>query len=135
MKVVFTVSTYYPLKDGVQAVTQYHAESLAQKGHDVTVITAQNGSSPANETYNGVQIIRYSIVTKQSFYYGDKKGYQNLIISECSNADALINVCTQNPFTDWIMPILCDLRCKKLLYVHGMFDKKLYAWDFDSIAV
>ena len=39
MKIVFTVHTYYPNKDGVQYVTQYLAEGLAKLGHDITVIT------------------------------------------------------------------------------------------------
>lgn len=40
MKIVFTVHTYYPEKNGVQVVTEYLAEGLAKKGHDIHVITS-----------------------------------------------------------------------------------------------
>ena len=39
MKIVFAVHTYYPERNGVQAVTQYLAEGLARRQHDVLVIT------------------------------------------------------------------------------------------------
>ena len=39
MKIVFTTHTYYPEKNGVQVVTEYLAEGLAKKGHEVHIIT------------------------------------------------------------------------------------------------
>lgn len=38
MKILISVHTYYPDKNGVQMVTQYIAEGLAKK-HEVKVIT------------------------------------------------------------------------------------------------
>ncbi len=36
MKIIFTVNTYYPYKDGVSVVIQYMAEGLAQGvGNDI----------------------------------------------------------------------------------------------------
>ena len=43
MKILITVSTYYPKNDGVQNVTQYLAEGLCKLGNDVTVITSNRG--------------------------------------------------------------------------------------------
>lgn len=135
MKIIFTVDTYYPMKDGVQAVTQYHAEGLARKGYDVTVITTKNDSSVVTEVHNGVSIVRVNARTKHSMYFGDKKEYRDLIIKETNDSIALINVCTQVPLTDWLFPMLRGIKCKKILYVHGMFDKRFHRWDFDGIKV
>lgn len=123
MKIVITVNTYYPLKDGVQFVTEYHAENLVKKGHQVTVITPNYGDK-TEDNYKGVRIIRVNITTRHTIYYGDKKQYQKLILEETRDADALINVCTQNPMTDLIFPILSQIDCKKILYMHGMYDPK-----------
>lgn len=129
MKIVITVNTYYPLKDGVQLVTQYHAENLARKGHEVTVITPNYGNRE-QEFYKGVYIIRTDIVTKHAMYYGDKRAYQNLVLQETKKADAMVNVCTQNPMTDWLFPILDKIVCKKILYMHGMHEQK---WNADML--
>lgn len=124
MKIIITVNTYYPLKDGVQFVTQYHAENLAQKGHDVTVITTNPGTNK-NEVYNGVKIFRFNIKCVHTVYSGEKREYLDFLLKEIKNADALINVCTQNPLTDWCFPILDKIKCKKVLYMHGMYDTRL----------
>lgn len=39
MKILISAFTYWPAVDGVQNVTQYQAEGLAARGHDVTVLT------------------------------------------------------------------------------------------------
>lgn len=132
-KIIFTVNTYFPLKDGVQNVTQYHAEGLAAKGYDVIVITPLYDNLKEDEWHNNVFIKRINIKTSNSFYSGDKKFYLDTIMKETKDAHALINVCMQTPTTDWIFQILDQISCKKILYVHGMFDFKWHRWDFMSI--
>ena len=39
MRILICAFTYWPAVDGVQNVTQYQAEGLAARGHDVTVLT------------------------------------------------------------------------------------------------
>lgn len=129
MNILFTVYTYYPLKDGVQAVTEYLAEGLVKKGHKVTVITPRFGGKEKEE-YNGVFIERIDIWTKHSLYFGEKKEYIQLIKEKTQEVDVMINVCTQNPMTDLIFPIIKELNCKKILYMHGMYDSK---WNWDMI--
>ena len=63
MKIIITVNTYYPLKDGVQFVTHYHAENLALRGHNVIVFTTNHGND-SEEIHNGVKIIRFNVVNK-----------------------------------------------------------------------
>ena len=130
MNILITVHSYYPSKDGVQFVTEYHAENLVKFGHKVTVVTLNRGCNIEQETYNGVEIIRFNAWVKHSFYYGDKKKYQNLILDLSKKSDVLINVCTQCPTTDWILPILDNISCKKILYLHGIHKT---SWNFGEL--
>lgn len=133
MKVLFTVSTYYPLEDGVSRVTQYMAEGLARNGHNVVVITSSCSTETKKEIHNGVVIRRVDLHTKCGLYFGNKKEYRRLLDKEANNADIMINVCTQNAFTDVILNRIDKYKCKKILYMHGMFDFRLHKVDFSGI--
>lgn len=133
MKIIFTVATYYPKKDGVQMVTQYQAEGLAKRGHDVTVITSKIDNVIDEEIHNGVKIIR---VDAYNFYYwhkGKKKEYQRNLLKMSSSADVLIAVCLQSFSADWLLPIINDIKCTKILYLHGMPDFRLHSNDLTSL--
>lgn len=133
MNIIITVATYYPKTDGVQLVTQYQAEGLAKKGHDVTVITSKIEGYLDNEVHNGVKILR---VSAYNFYYwhrGNKKEYQNTVVELTKNADALIAVCLQSFSADWLLDILTQIQCRKILYLHGMPDFKIHISDCKSI--
>ena len=132
MKVVITVNTYYPSKDGVQFVTQYHAENLVKRGYEVVVFTTNHGNS-FEEIHNGVKIIRFNVINKHTIYSGEKENYLKRLKNEIKNADALINVCTQHPLTDWCFPILDTIKCKKILYMHGMYDKTFNKKNISNI--
>lgn len=134
MKIVFTVHTYYPEKNGVQVVTEYLAEGLAKKGHDIHVITSIVSGEKKETVYNDVNIIRVNAQVVHTFNVGDKREYQELLLSKCQGADALINVCTQTALTDWTFPLLDKINCKKVLYLHGIIDFKLHKNDFTSIS-
>lgn len=134
MKILITVQTYYPKKDGVQNVTQYLAEGLVNKGHEITVITSsENNTLPFNETFNGVNIKRVNLYTKFGLSFGDKKGYQELIIKESKKCNIMINVCTQNAFTDSIISKIKKIKCKKILYLHGSYDFRINKLCFSSL--
>jgi len=122
MKIVFTVNSYYPLMDGVQSVTQNLAEGLVSKGNEVIVITRKVEGTKDEEEYNGVKIKRLKVNTKYAIHRGNKNRYRNLIKELCKKTDILVNVCTQTAMTDWLFKILDDLNCKKILYMHGMYD-------------
>lgn len=133
MNIIFTVATYYPKTDGVQLVTQYQAEGLVKRGHKVTVITSKLNGSPDCEVHNGVKILR---VDAYNFYYwhkGNKKEYQNIVFEKTKNADALVAVCLQSFSADWLLGILSQIQCKKILYLHGMPDFKVHISDCKSI--
>ncbi len=133
-KVVITVGSYYPKTNGVQAVTGYLAEGLVQKGVNVTVVTMEVEGAPQKEIHNGVNIIRYAVYTKHAIHKGDIRGYQDLIKGLTQDADALITVCPQIVTTDAILPILDQIRCKKILYMHGMHTFKLNKLELESLS-
>ena len=132
MRILFTVETYYPKKDGVQMVTQYLAEGLASKGHEVIVYTSDVGINNNDEIYNGVKIKRFNLKTKYGLYIGECKKYIDEVIKESKKVDAMINVCTQTAFTDLLLSQLNHISCKKILYLHGMYDFKWHLYNFSS---
>ena len=131
MKIVFTVYTYYPMKDGVSSVTTYLAEGLAKKGHDVTVVTPVYGNE-REEVHHEVKIKRVDIYNIHAIYRGNKVAYRKLIMELTADADVLVCVCTQTPTSEFLFPILHELQCKKILYMHGMNDFRWSRANFDS---
>lgn len=130
MNIIFTVNSYYPCKDGVQAVTGYLAEGLVQRGHRVTVITCAHGNETTEEIHHGVEIHRVQVQTVHAMYRGDIEGYKKLVFEKAKSADVLVNVCAQHALTDVLLPELDNIPCKKVLYMHGMYDKK---WHWNMI--
>lgn len=136
MRILFTVHTYYPNRDGVQFVTEYLCEGLASKGHQVDVITylyKDRGMITAEEK-NGVSILRWDAKTKNTFHIGDKKGYRNYVIKKQSNYDVMINVGTQTALTDWLLPVIDRITIPKILYIHSIWDFKIHDTDRSSLS-
>lgn len=133
MKILITVSTFYPRKDGVQAVTEYLALGLKDKGHSVTIVTSSVPGEPCEAEYKGLKIIRVDVTTRFAMYFGNKKEYQALIIKLANNSDVMINVCTQNALTDYLYPVLDRIHCKKILHMHGIYDFKWHKTDIMSL--
>lgn len=62
MKVLISLSYYYPNISGVSIYAKNLAEELAKKDHEVTILTSQHSKNlPLKETINGVEIIRVPI--------------------------------------------------------------------------
>lgn len=132
MKVIITVGTYYPMTDGVQAVTEYLAEGMAERGHTVIVLTRWFSGMEENEIHNGVEIKRCHIDTVHALHKGDIDGYQKLVVELCEDADAIICVCPQIVTTDALLPILGNVKCKKILYMHGMHSFKIKKFEIET---
>ena len=132
MKIVITVFTYEPSKNGVQNVTKYLAEGLALRGHSVSIITQSIEGAPREEVINDVHIFRIEARTKMTFNFGNKREFIELLKKETMNCDALINVCLQTALTDWTFDLLNEIKCKKVLYLHGIADFSLKKEDFKS---
>ena len=108
MRILITVESYYPLKNGVQEITQSYAEELS-KTNDVFVFTRYIDGLQTKEKYNNVTIERFKIYTKKSLHFGDIKKYKAYVIEKAKTCDVVINVCTQNVFTDCLLNVL-DLK-------------------------
>ncbi len=134
MKIIFTVHSYYPNHDGVQYVTEYLAEGLSKRGHKVLVITGIRKGCPEKEVHHGVSIIRVNLRTRYGICTGDKKGYIKYMERITQGADILVSVCTQTALTDSLLPSLGRIRCKKILYMHGMHEFRWQKTDFEHLS-
>lgn len=131
MKILITVDSYYPDKNGVQNVTQYQAEGLVDLGHEVTVIASNNHGKYVNfEKYNGVNIVRVDAYNKNMFHFGNKEQYKRLVIEKANQCDVMMNVCLQSFAADWILPILSEINCKKILMLHGIHN---FSWNKNDL--
>ena len=135
MKILFTVATYWPKTDGVQMMTQILAEGLVALGHDVEVVTSKIEGKPDTEIHNGVEITRTDAYNYYYWHKGNKTKYEQLIINKANESDALVAVCLQSFSADWLLDVLDDIKCKKILYLHGMPDFKLHKESFSSLLV
>lgn len=67
MKILVTLTYYYPHWTGLTAYAKRLAEGLAQRGHEITVLTSQYlPELKREEIYNGVRILRLPILTHMS---------------------------------------------------------------------
>lgn len=133
MKILFTVHSYYPNQDGVQMATQSLAERLAAAGHEIIVLTSISSGVKKQEIINGVHVQRIDLHTRYSMYWGNKGNYFSLVQEFCQQIDVMVNVCTQNAFTDLLLPHLHKLPCKKILYMHGMHDFRWKTFQLQSL--
>jgi glycosyltransferase involved in cell wall biosynthesis len=129
VKVLVTCFTYAPRKDGVQFVCQYLCEGLAARGHEVTVLTHQHEGLAESEAINGVRVNRWPIYTRHMRHYGPRDEYVSWVLGHQGDFDAMVNVCTQSPMTDWLLPHLGEIRIPKLLHIHSIWDFEVHPWD------
>lgn len=123
MKIVVAVMSYYPHEGGVQTVTKYLAEGLAEKGHEVIVLTAQSAGDATAETYHQVHIKRFAIGTfLKLFPTGEQQAFRTALLDECRDADVFVNVCDNTPLAILVYQEIDHIRCRRVLHLHGMFD-------------
>lgn len=120
MKFLITTEHYYPKLNGVQMKTQQLSEYLVKKGHDVEVVTSFVPKSLKNEIINKVQVTRFNVRSYKSFYFGEKDKYARYIISKINDVDVLINIATQNVFTDLLLRQIKTFKTINVIYFHGM---------------
>lgn len=134
MKLLFTVNSYEPLHDGVQFVTKYLAEGLVSKGHSVDLITCYHpeATNRREEDINGVHVIRWDARTHHTKHIGNRNGYIKYVLNNLNTYDCMINVGTQTPFLDWLLPIINQVDMPKILYVHSIWDFKYHKENFQS---
>lgn len=118
MKILFTVENYYPKMSGVPNVVKYLSETLAIKGHDVTVVTKSVKGYPHEEIINSVKIVRKNIYySKIKTFKGNTKDYIDFVLN--FDCDVIIFECSQCITTDLLLPHLYKINKKKILHSHG----------------
>ena len=124
MRILICAFTYWPAVDGVQNVTQYQAEGLAARGHDVTVLTGflPDKDVPEEENHNGVHIRRFRADTDNMLHHGDKAAYQRLLAEYAAKVDVIMTVCPESWCTDWAIPLAGQLDCAMVMMTHGIHD-------------
>lgn len=68
MRILFVLENYMPHIGGVEIVFKNLCEGLAEKGHDVTVITHRMKGTRQDETVNGVRILRVNCFHSRYFF-------------------------------------------------------------------
>lgn len=127
MRVMFAVGSYWPSQDGVANITEYLAEGLAKRGHEVLVFTSAGKGGlqelPAKETYAKVAIERMRVYVQWPLKLQgrDDESTQQKYIERIKTykPDVLVVVCSQTWPLDWILPYLDKLSCAKVFYSHG----------------
>lgn len=67
MKILVTLTYYYPHWTGLTAYAKRLAEGMAQRGHQVTVLTSQfEPELKTEQVYNGVRIVRLPTLARMS---------------------------------------------------------------------
>lgn len=127
MKIMFAAPSFWPSQDGVAHITEYLAEGLAKRGHEVLVFTsAGNGGLqvlPAQEEHAGVKIermrvyVRWPLRLKGRDRESTRRVHRQRIRSYAP--DVLIVVCSQTWTLDWILGCLDKIDCVKVFYSHG----------------
>lgn len=134
MNILFTVHSYWPVKDGVQYVTQYLAEGLAERGHSVTVVTSvTDREKVGTERHNGVKIVRVYLKAHYSIFVEGKEEYLRVLDELLPETEIMINCCVQSPINNVTLPFLKNYNCKKILYLHGMHAFKIRSEEYKKI--
>lgn len=127
MRIMFAVPCYWPSQDGVTIITSYLAEGLAEKGHEVFVLTSAGDGGrqilPEEDNHAGVKIRRMRVHTRWPLFIRgrDQKSTKAVYRKAVKDfaPDVLVVVCAQTWTLDWIMPCLEKLDCVKVFYSHG----------------
>lgn len=127
MRIMFAVATYWPFQDGVSQVTQYLAEGLAARGHEVLVYTGMGNPKAQNlarrEVHRDVEIARINVFVRWPLIIRGRDGESTLRAYfekiRDWNPDVLLAVCAQTWPLDWLIPNLDRIACKKVFFSHG----------------
>ena len=115
MKILHTVQSYLPARNGMQTVVQELSERLVEKGHDVTVATS---GTIVDSVINGVLVKHFdcagNYVTGMT---GEIQKYVDYVTD--LDYDILVNFAAQQWATDALLPHLSSIRKKQVFVPTG----------------
>jgi hypothetical protein len=117
MKILHTVQFYYPSVGGAQEVVRQLSERLVLLGHEVTVATTMLPNR--NFTiWKGVKIEQFNISgSAVKGFSGEIEKYTKFLIE--SDFDIIMNYAAQQWATDLMLPLLNEIKSKKVLVPCG----------------
>ena len=81
MKILLTVETYLPEKNGMSEVVRQISENLVLLGHDITVATSYNSSRNCVSQISGVKIVEFKLSGNSvQGILGDPKDYIHFLM-------------------------------------------------------
>ncbi|MDD1698357.1 MAG: glycosyltransferase family 4 protein [Methanoregula sp.] len=117
MKILHTVESYDPSTGGMQEVVKQISERLVKIGHSVTIATSKNHGRTKN-IINGVKIEEFDITGNYvTGMKGDKQSYQDFLLH--SDFDIITNFAAQQWATDLMLPLLKEIKAKKVFVPTG----------------
>jgi glycosyltransferase involved in cell wall biosynthesis len=123
MRILHAVESYYPSVSGAPEVVRHLSERMVKHGHDVTVATRKLPERK-NLTHNGVKIVEFDIkptstqgMSTVTGLAGDTKKYQDFL--KKSKFDVIMTYAAQQWTTDLMLPILDDIKAKKVMVPCG----------------
>jgi len=129
MKILSILTYYHPHWTGLTAYAQRLAEGLAERGHQVTVLTSRHEPTlPGNEVYGGVRIVRLSKLARIS--RGNITPSFPLSAYRLIRAHDVVQIHTVL-MEAWLVTLLARLAGRKVLLTHhgdlvmpaGFFDQ------------
>jgi glycosyltransferase involved in cell wall biosynthesis len=123
MKVTFVLEYYPPHLGGIQVVFKNLAERLADRGHDVTVVTARTPDTRRAEVRNGVSIRRSPVVGRLDRYTFTISGIPDAVV-QCRQADIVHTSTWTGAVPGWLAKSITATPA--LMTVHEVFAPK---WD------
>lgn len=117
MRILHTVESYDPSTGGMQEVVKQISEHLVMGGHSVTVATSKHPAR-TNDIMNGVEIKGFDISGNYvRGMQGNTESYQQYL--QNSDFDIITNFAAQQWATDLMLPLLNDIKTKKVFVPTG----------------
>jgi L-malate glycosyltransferase len=117
LKILHTVESYDPCTCGMQEVVKQISEHLVKMGHSVTVATSKHPARN-NDILNGVEIKEFDISGDYVHgIHGNTESYQQFLLN--SDFDIITNFAAQQWATDLMLPLLQDIKAKKIFVPTG----------------
>jgi D-inositol-3-phosphate glycosyltransferase len=110
MKVLFVLDNYFPFIGGAEVLFKHVCEGLAQKGHEVTVVTSSQPGAPKFEVINRVTIHRVNTPRKASRYWLTFLSIP-LTIRLARSADVIHTTTYNGAFPAWLASRLNRKKC------------------------
>lgn len=113
MKILHTVEFYHPRVGGAETVVQKISETLAQRGHEVTVATSFDPTRRA-DCINGVRVEQFRVTGNAARgMHGETERYSQFVRDY--RAEVMLNYAAQSWTTDALLPQLRALSSAKIL--------------------